>query len=91
MDSLQFSLFYEVFSSAELCKVLCLTTKMSHYSVIIALFYLFLFFVVAIRSIAYLWAFIAVERPFPSEILCFLLHNISLGKAKHSADFTLNY
>jgi len=43
MYILQFSLFYEVFGSAELCKVLCLTTKMSHYRVIITLLYLFLF------------------------------------------------
>lgn len=39
MDGLQFCLFYEAFGSAELCKVLGLTTKMSPYSVIIALSY----------------------------------------------------
>lgn len=42
MDPLQLGLFYDVFSSAGLWKYL-VTTKMSHYSARIALFYLFPF------------------------------------------------
>lgn len=86
MERLQFGLFYEEFSSADLCKVVCLTNKISHCSIIIALFYLFLLLFLPLGQLVIFsnWGIIHLQSPlFPT------VWWIS-GQAKVSAEFSLN-